>query len=176
MKLTKKTVRDLRPCKDGLAWYLKNGSDDLLDTLLRVNEYRPDYARWLFSRLANREQQTEIAIFCAEKVLPIFEDRYPDDDRPRKAILAAKNWLKEPTDTNRAAAAYDADAAAYAYAAYADAAAYAAYAAAAAYAAYADAAAYAAYAAAAACDAAAKKQLQIDIIYKAVEVLERNEV
>ena len=85
------------------------------------------------------------AIYCAEAVLHIFEDKYPDDDRPRKAIEAAKNYLKHPTEENRNAAN-----AAYAYAAYTayDDAAYAAYDAAY-YAAY-YAAAYAAYAAAAA--------------------------
>lgn len=29
---------------------------------------------------------------CAEHVLPIFEDHYPQDDRPRKAIAAARAW------------------------------------------------------------------------------------
>ena len=75
------------------------------------------------------------AIYCAEAVLHIFEEKYPNDNRPRKAIEAAKEYLKHPTEENKqaayayAAAAYDA-----AYAAY-DAAAYAAY----------DAAAYATY-------------------------------
>lgn len=30
---------------------------------------------------------------CAEHVLPRFELRYPDDDRPRKAIEACREWL-----------------------------------------------------------------------------------
>jgi hypothetical protein len=29
---------------------------------------------------------------CAEHVLPFFEDNYPDDDRPRKAIEACRRW------------------------------------------------------------------------------------
>ena len=29
---------------------------------------------------------------CAEHVLPCFEERYPDDDRPRKAIEACRRW------------------------------------------------------------------------------------
>lgn len=40
------------------------------------------------------------AIACAEKYLPIFEQAYPDDDKPRKAIEAAKKWLQIPTETN----------------------------------------------------------------------------
>ena len=29
---------------------------------------------------------------CAEHVLPCFEDKHPDDDRPRKAIEACRKW------------------------------------------------------------------------------------
>ena len=89
-----------------------------------------------------------LAADFAERVLPIFEAKYPADDRPCKAIEAARAWAENPT----------AGAAANAYAAYA--AAYAAGAAANAYAAYAavyaaNAAANAAYAAAYAANAAA---------------------
>ena len=92
------------------------------------------------------------AIAWAEYVLPIFEAKYPEDNRPRKAIVAAKN----KTDYAAAAASYaaadaaaDASAASYAAASYA--AADAADASAASYAASAaSAAAYAAYAAASA--------------------------
>ena len=31
---------------------------------------------------------------CAEHVLPHFEDKYPQDDRPRKAIEAARAWTR----------------------------------------------------------------------------------
>ena len=88
---------------------------------------------------------------CAKRVLKHYEDKYPDDKRPREAIDAAIRWAKDPTQANRDAAYAAADAA---YAAAAADAAYAA-AAAAADAAYAAAhAAYAAYAAAAAAHAA----------------------
>jgi hypothetical protein len=119
---------------------------------------------------------------CAEHVLGIYEKQYPKDERPRKAIQAARDFANGLIDANAAkaakaaakaaryaahdaaanavyAAAYAANAAAYA--ANANAAAYAAYAAAAyanaaAYAANANAAAYAAYAAAAYAAAAAR--------------------
>lgn len=29
---------------------------------------------------------------CAERVLPLFEERAPHDDRPRAAIAAARSW------------------------------------------------------------------------------------
>lgn len=31
---------------------------------------------------------------CAERVLPYFEDTYPDDQRPRQAIDALQAWIK----------------------------------------------------------------------------------
>ena len=35
----------------------------------------------------------QFAIECAEKVLPIFEKAHPEDDRPRRAIEVAKDFL-----------------------------------------------------------------------------------
>jgi hypothetical protein len=71
--------------------------------------------------------QVAFAILCAESVLQHYEDKFPNDDRPRKAIEAAKQYLKTKLAAYAAAADAAADAAAYAAAAYAaDAAAYAA--------------------------------------------------
>jgi hypothetical protein len=30
---------------------------------------------------------------CAERVLPYFEEKYPNDDRPRKAIEVLRDWI-----------------------------------------------------------------------------------
>ena len=40
-----------------------------------------------------KEDSVELAIFSAELVIDIFEKKYPGDDRPRKAIEAAKAYL-----------------------------------------------------------------------------------
>jgi hypothetical protein len=95
-------------------------------------------------------EKREFAIGCALVVLPIYENKYPNNSAPRKAIEAAKLYLNNEISLeglkvfNAAAAAAAADAAYAADAAAADAA----------YAAYAAADAYAAYAAADAADAA----------------------
>lgn len=107
-------------------------------------------ANWLISRYMTKIQCIEYAIFAAEQVLYLFEDTFPEDNRPRNAIKAAKKYLNTSIKENAAAnvaanAADNAANAAYANAAYA--AAYAAYAAT-------YAAAYAANAAAYAVDAA----------------------
>jgi hypothetical protein len=86
---------------------------------------------------------------CAQRMLENYEDRYPNDKRPREAIDAALRWAKDPSKANRDAAAA-ANAAAYAAYAAANAAAYAYHA----YAAAANAAAYAAANAASAAQAA----------------------
>ena len=47
--------------------------------------------------LANRTDHRTLAIWaadCAERVLPYFEERYPDDNRPRKAIEALRTWVQ----------------------------------------------------------------------------------
>src|SRR3990167_4233695 len=46
----------------------------------------------------------EFACGCAEHVLCFFEDKYPDDKRPRKAIEAARICLTDKSQAARAAA------------------------------------------------------------------------
>ena len=43
---------------------------------------------------------------CAENVLPIFEKKSPNDDRPRKAIEAARAFARGEIDRNQLAAAW----------------------------------------------------------------------
>jgi hypothetical protein len=114
---------------------------------------------WEHSKLDDRKLRL-FACDCAERMLPLFENAYPNDKRPRKAIDVARLFAEgKATDKERAAAraaAYYAGAAAGAAAYYAGAAAYAAEAAAG------DAAGDAAYAAG---DAENKEQAAILLKY-----------
>ena len=50
---------------------------------------------------------------CAERVLPYFEEEYPKDNRPRKAVEAARAWARGEIAVSEArAAAFAAHAAA----------------------------------------------------------------
>jgi len=50
---------------------------------------------------------------CAEHVLPYFEEKYPKDDRPRKALEAGRAWVRGGIAMNEVrAAAFAAQAAA----------------------------------------------------------------
>ena len=53
----------------------------------------------------SHEKNLKLAVYSAELVLVIFEGKYPHDDRPRKAIEAAKKCLESDTKENRLAAA-----------------------------------------------------------------------
>jgi len=172
MKITVEWLEKEKACKSGIDWFKEKKKTDLVDVInLLMKEDHFGWANWTIVRFMDHPQKIQYAIFAAESVIKIFEKKYPNDDRPRKAIEAAKEYLKNPSTENKKAAAYAAAyaayAAAYAAADAADAAAYAA-ADAAAYAA-AD-AAYAAYAAAYA--AYAKKKLQKKIIKNGLKILE----
>ena len=41
------------------------------------------------------------AVSCAKRVLHEFEEYHPDDKKPRKAIEAASNWIKDPSEKNK---------------------------------------------------------------------------
>ena len=148
MKVTKEFLREKRACAAGYRWFCENCLDlvDFEAQIKHLKQHRFDWANWLLVRLMSLEQKRKYAIFAAEKVLHIFEAKYPDDERPRKAIEAAAIVVENNTKENRSKADAAADDAYTAYAdddstyAYADDA-YTAYAAAAAY----DAASVAAY-------------------------------
>ncbi len=51
-----------------------------------------------------KKDSVSLAIFAAELVLKNFEEKFPDDKRPRQAIEAAKKVLRSDTAKNRSAA------------------------------------------------------------------------
>jgi hypothetical protein len=176
MKLTTtfNLLREKNACTEGygkLAKHLTNveayGADTEINLLTILDSNGFDDAVWCLRATVQDSKGVARLIACdfAESVLHIFESKRPGDDRPRKAIEAARGFVASTVTTEQmqkaraaaAAAAAAADADAYAAAA-AAAAAYvaahaAAYVAAHAAAAYV-AAAYAADAADAAADAA----------------------
>jgi hypothetical protein len=204
-KITIEFLNEIGACKEGVARWQEKGLPDVIPELRSlIADDCEVWANWFITRCMSHDQQIRYAVYAAELVIKIYEDKYPGDDRPRKAIEATKEYLKEKSVKNRnAAATAAANAASNAYAtaaaananagnAYAAAAATAAgnaYAAAYAAAAAANAAAYAAaagnayaanaYAAAAAANAYAatanaKKELQIKILEYGIKLLEED--
>ena len=125
MKFSKQMLKNLSPCKDGLAFarlHKFNWAD------VWNNCERGDWLIWWLRQTARIDKPTSvrISIECAAHVLNKFEARNPGDPRPRAAIDFARKWLADPT--LQAAAYADAAAAACrsAAAAYASSASYAA--------------------------------------------------
>jgi ribosomal protein S20 len=120
-EITKEWLNENGACSDGTSWF--NGQNEtaaktVLLELLKQDHF--DWANWTIVRLMTHEQKIKYAIYSAEKVLSIYEEKYPENKAPHNAIKAAKACLKNPSEGNRAAA-YAAANAAYAAADAADA-------------------------------------------------------
>lgn len=152
MRINKQIIEKLKPCQDRFDNFKKHYSDfddDLKEFILLENISYSDKV-WVFTRLATKMQNVKWSLLCASKVLHLFEEKYPNDKRPRKALEFVENWINNPSDA-AAYAAYAASAAASSAASSAASASAAAYAASAAFAAAAaSAASSAAFAASAA--------------------------
>ena len=149
--ITLNQIRKKSPCQDGWEKLLKHlgktkADDEPISLAIVLESNGIQDAIWCLRALPDTERPkiVEFSCRCAESMLPHFEKKFPGDDRPRKAIAAARAYVAGEISreelryaASSAAAAYDvsssavsAAVAAYAAAAYvaADEEAYAAYA------------------------------------------------
>jgi len=105
-KLTEKWLRDHNACEEGITWFLNQEETDPIKLIKQAIKKKQhlDWANWLIVRLMKYKQYVLYAVFAAEQVIDIFEKEYPDDDRPRKAIEAAKKCIKRRSKKNIKAA------------------------------------------------------------------------
>ena len=98
MKINKTQILDLKPCDRYNRGVLNRLVPDREEIeaieILNLGLPHGDLV-WLACRLMTREQAVSFALGCAERVLPIWEAKYPDDNRPRLAIEAAKSGDRE---------------------------------------------------------------------------------
>ena len=87
----------LNPADLGVIWYRDQRNHSPMALLTASKTNHPDWANWLLARLLTRDQCVQYAIYAAESVLHIYEERYPKDDRPRKAIETAREYLHQKT-------------------------------------------------------------------------------
>ena len=154
MNITKEWLQEKLACSAGVKWFLSQKESNAFKVIEKlISEDKLDWANWTIVRVMNYKQYVGYAVHAAEQTIAIYEKEFPDDDRPRKAIEAAKRCIENPRDENKKSAASAASAAYAAYADAADDASAAAYAAA-----YADAYAYAYAAHADAYDAAKRTE------------------
>ena len=116
MKITNEWLEEKRACSQGVEWFKAQKKTDAFKVLnALIKEGKLDWANWTIVRVMTRPQYLAYAIYAAEQVIDIYEKKYPNNDKPRKAIEAAKAVLANDTKGTRDAAA----AADGAYAAYA---------------------------------------------------------
>ena len=114
MRITKAWIEKWEPCQEAVDWVYATGKgerDAIKILKLLISNNKLDWANWMIVRLMSREQRLRYACYTAKLVLPIFEQAYPDDKRPREAITAARRCIKNDTRENREKAAKAADAA-----------------------------------------------------------------
>ena len=107
MKVTVEWLRGWGACKPGVdRFILKHKQSAELETVINghIEDNTLDWANWLIVRKMTHKQQIRYAIFAAEQVLYLYEEKYPDDKRPRQAIEAAKAVLKKNNVKTREAA------------------------------------------------------------------------
>lgn len=115
MLITKEYLKSLSPCENRYEHYLTHYKDwrGTLEEFLDLAELTHDDKKWVFVRSISKDKLRLVAADFAERVLHLFESKYPTDDRPRKAIEAARNGDAAAAARAAArAAAYAANAAA----------------------------------------------------------------
>jgi len=108
MKLTKQILTDLKACTEAVEYFEVNKLEGkklkyCIKKSLKDNHFA--WCNWLVVRVMTNKQKIQYAIFAAEQVISIFEEKYPEDNRPRLAIKAAKNCLENPSAASAASAA-----------------------------------------------------------------------
>ena len=102
MKLTLRLLRKINACEEFIEKWKDEGSlndiKKVFDLLIKENSF--DWILYLVSRLLNKENRIKYAIYVAEKVLYVFENKSLDD-RPRETINAIKRYLKNPTEKDK---------------------------------------------------------------------------
>ena len=106
LEITFDWLKENSACSEGVEWFKnqkeKDGNKLVID-LFESDHF--EWSNWLIVRLMDKPQKVQYAIFAAKKVIDIFEEKYPEDKRPRKAIEAAQYWLENQNASAASAAA-----------------------------------------------------------------------
>jgi hypothetical protein len=114
MTTTLNKIKAHSPCENGWNKLLnhlgKTQADDeplYIATIIQSNGIKD--AVWALRAVEGKDKEIRLfAADCAESVLHIYENRYPNDDRPRKAIQSARDYANGVIGKNELYAAKDA--------------------------------------------------------------------
>ncbi len=99
MKITLAWLKKHNACAEGIEYCEQKGliglpADQFAEKLVEGNKL--PWANWLIARALQKLDKVRYAVYAAEQVLPIFDKKYPKDDRPKNAIAAAKAYIENP--------------------------------------------------------------------------------
>ena len=98
MQTTLNKIKLHSPCEDGWKKLLNHlgkteADDEVLELRTILESNGIDDTLWAFRAVEGKDKEIRLfATDCAEMVLPIYEKQYPNDNRPRKAIQAARDY------------------------------------------------------------------------------------
>lgn len=114
MQTTLNKIKSYSPCEYGWKKLLNHlnkteADDEVLELRTILESNGIDDTIWAFRAVEGKDKEIRLfAADCAELVLPIYEKEYPSDDRPRRAIQAARDYANGLISKEELAAAYDA--------------------------------------------------------------------
>ena len=114
MKTTLNKIREHDPCERSWKKLLNNlnktkADDEPLEikTILDINGFED--AAWALRAVDGHDKDIRLFVCdCAESVLHLFENKFPDDSRPRKAIEIARKFANGECNNDELIAANDA--------------------------------------------------------------------
>ena len=105
MKITKAWLEKREACPKGIEWFENQKEREAIKVVKAlIKDSRLNWALWLLPQTMKYKQSVRLAIFSAERCLPMWEKFDKEDTRVKEAIEAAKKCLKNPTKANKEAA------------------------------------------------------------------------
>jgi len=85
--ITKQFLKKHKACQDGIDYLFSLKDKSLFKPVNFINhciklddKEKHQWANWLIVRCMNKKQKVQYAVFAAEQVLPLYENKYPDDN------------------------------------------------------------------------------------------------
>ena len=98
MLITQEWLKGHKACQTGIDWVVDTGEWDVKKLVkLAIKSDQKEilkYANWGIVRCLNKEKCIKYAIYSAKLVVGFYEKYKTGDQRPRRAINAAQNYLK----------------------------------------------------------------------------------
>jgi hypothetical protein len=105
MNMTVAKLTKLKACLEGIQYFkehkFKTVEQAITEILKTNHSLRFSWSFWLIDRSLFKMNSIRYTTYAAEQIIDIFEKKYPEDNRPREAIQAAKRYLKNPTEENK---------------------------------------------------------------------------